>query len=50
MRGLPNGEYGFLPPGVFSASISASGKMYTFGVAEDSESHTLWQAMQGTSH
>jgi len=35
MRGLPNGEYGFLPPGVASASISASGKMYTFGVAEE---------------
>lgn len=32
MRELPKGEYGFLPPGVDSASISASGKMYTFGV------------------
>jgi hypothetical protein len=32
---LPNGEYGFLPPGVDSASISASGKMYTFEVATE---------------
>lgn len=32
---LPNGEYGFLPPGVESASISASGKMYTFGVTAE---------------
>jgi len=32
MPNLPNGEYGFLPPGVGSESISASGKMYTFGV------------------
>jgi hypothetical protein len=32
------GEYGFLAPGVLSASISASGKIYTFGVlAEDRE-------------
>jgi hypothetical protein len=29
---LQAGEYGFLAPGVLSASISASGKMYTFGV------------------
>jgi hypothetical protein len=29
---LSNGEYGLLPPGISSASISASGKMYTFGV------------------
>jgi hypothetical protein len=35
LRGLPNGEYGFLPPGVASASISASGKMYTFGVTAE---------------
>lgn len=49
LRGLSNGEYGFLPPGVASVSISASGKMYTFGVSEESESHTLWQAMQDTS-
>jgi hypothetical protein len=32
---LPNGEYGFLPPGVGSESISASGKMYTFGVTTE---------------
>jgi hypothetical protein len=36
MGDLPNGEYGFLPPGVDSASISASGKMYTFGVTVES--------------
>jgi hypothetical protein len=35
MPNLPNGEYGFLPPGVASASISASGKMYTFGVTTE---------------
>lgn len=29
---LSNGEYGLLPPGISSASISASGKMYTFSV------------------
>ncbi len=36
LRDLPKGEYGFLPPGIESASISASGKMYTFGVIEGS--------------
>src|SRR4029077_187163 len=30
---LSNGEYGLLPPGISSASISASGKMYTFSIA-----------------
>src|ERR1017187_2832824 len=35
LRDLPIGEYGFLPPGVESASISASGKMYTFEVAAE---------------
>ena len=47
LRNVPDGEYGFLPPGIASASISASGKMYTFGVAEQSENqgHTLWQMM-----
>jgi PDZ domain len=29
---LSNGEYGLLPPGISSASISASGKMFTFSV------------------
>ena len=42
---LPNGEYGFLPPGVASASISASGKMYTFGVVEESP-RALWNTSQ----
>ncbi len=31
---LPNGEYGFLPPGTSAGSIASSGKMYTFGVIE----------------
>jgi hypothetical protein len=34
LKGVAKGEYGFLPPGVSSASLSASGKMYTFGVIE----------------
>jgi hypothetical protein len=34
LKGLAKGEHGFLPPGVSSASLSASGKMYTFGVIE----------------
>jgi hypothetical protein len=34
LTNLPRGEYGFLPPGVSSASISSSGKIYSFGVAE----------------
>jgi len=33
---LPRGEYGFLPPGTESRSISSSGKMYTFGSVEGS--------------
>ena len=37
---LPSGEYGFLPPGVDSASISASGKMYTFGVTLESRTQS----------
>jgi hypothetical protein len=31
---LKKGEYGFLPPGVSSQSISSAGKIYTFGVIE----------------
>ena len=31
---LKKGEYGFLPPGVSSQSLSSSGKIYTFGVME----------------
>jgi hypothetical protein len=34
LTNLPRGEYGFLPPGVSSASISSSGKIYSFGVPE----------------
>ena len=41
LQDLPKGEYGFLPPGVESASISASGKIYTFGVVEGSNAR-LW--------
>jgi hypothetical protein len=32
---LENGEYGFLPPGFSAMSISASGKLYSFGVSEE---------------
>jgi hypothetical protein len=42
---LPKGQYGFLPPGVESASISASGKMYTFGIVEGSRAR-LWNTAQ----
>jgi hypothetical protein len=31
---LKKGEYGFLPPGVSSQSLSSAGKIYTFGVIE----------------
>jgi hypothetical protein len=34
LKNLTKGEYGFLPPGVSSASLSSSGKIYTFGVLE----------------
>lgn len=34
LKDLKKGEYGFLPPGVSSASLSASGKIYSFGVTE----------------
>ena len=34
LKGLAKGEYGFLPPGISSASLSAWGKMYTFGIIE----------------
>ena len=34
LQNLSPGEYGFLPPGISSASISSSGKMYTFGIKE----------------
>jgi len=34
LDGLQKGEYGFLPPGLNSASISSSGKIYSFGVTE----------------
>jgi hypothetical protein len=42
---LPKGQYGFLPPGVESASISASGKMYTFGIVEGSGTR-FWNTSQ----
>jgi hypothetical protein len=50
LNDLRTGEYGFLPPGVSSASISASGKMYTFGVIENSGTATgqdLFQDQKG---
>jgi len=31
---LKKGEYGFLPPGVSSQSLSSAGKIYSFGVTE----------------
>jgi hypothetical protein len=34
LKDLKKGEYGFLPPGVSSASLSSSGKIYSFGVTE----------------
>jgi PDZ domain len=34
LEDLSVGEYGFLPPGVSSASIASNGKIYTFGVIE----------------
>lgn len=41
MPNLPNGEYRFLPPGVGSESISASGKMYTFEVTAENRAQAL---------
>jgi hypothetical protein len=32
VENLGNGEYGFLPPGISSASVAASGKIYSFGI------------------
>jgi PDZ domain len=37
---LPMGEYGFLAPGTSSVSISASGKMYTFGITDGDRAGT----------
>jgi hypothetical protein len=34
LKDLKKGEYGFLPPGISSASLSSSGKIYSFGVVE----------------
>ena len=36
LENLSFGEYGFLPPGISSASIASNGKIYTFGVIEGS--------------
>lgn len=47
LENLPRGEYGFLPPGIQSASISASGKMYTFGVIEADSTQRVWNFSQG---
>jgi hypothetical protein len=43
---LPIGEYGFLAPAISSVSISASGKMYTFGVTGDSPAQSNWNQGQ----
>jgi hypothetical protein len=52
---LTAGEYGFLPPGVYSSSISSSGKMYTFGISQEKEhpagtnaKSSLDEVMEGT--
>ncbi len=47
LDGLKRGEYGFLPPGVSSASIAASGKMYTFGVIESERTTTTGNFSKG---
>ena len=43
---LQAGEYGFLAPGTSSVSISASGKMYTFGVLEGDRKTTKGNVSQ----
>ena len=43
---LQAGEYGFLAPGTSSVSISASGKMYTFGVLEGDRETTKGNVSQ----
>jgi len=52
---LTAGEYGFLPPGVSSSSISSSGKMYAFGIIQEKEHpaganarSSLDEVMEGT--
>ncbi len=32
LENLPSGEYGFLPPGLNSSSLAASGKVYSFSI------------------
>jgi len=41
LHDLQKGEYGFLPPGLFSKSISSSGKIYTFCIVEGGNAR-LW--------
>jgi hypothetical protein len=48
LSNLARGEYGFLPPGFESRSISSSGKMFTFGVIEGSSAR-LWNISQNSS-
>jgi PDZ domain len=47
---LSNGEYGLLPPGISSASISASGKMYTFSVDEALHPQSLLAVSGNSEH
>jgi hypothetical protein len=47
LKDIQDGEYGFLPPGVESESISSSGKMYTFGVIEGERAQTSWTFSPG---
>jgi PDZ domain len=49
LNSLRQGEYGLLPPGVSSASISSNGKMYTFGIVEGNHSTARWNLSQGES-
>jgi hypothetical protein len=44
---LPTGEYGFLAPGVLSASLSSSGKIYSFSVAEGGQGTAAHQSTEG---
>ncbi len=46
LGGLQAGEYGFLAPGTSSVSISASGKMYTFGVLQGDRETTKGNVSQ----
>ena len=50
LEDLSVGEYGFLPPGVSSASIASNGKIYTFGVIEGSRTQPSSMSSQDQGH